>query len=89
MKKIGKYTFPESREEAQMWIPVQRHTALARQVLIVAQTRVEGAWKAYADAVPGFCHEYEVGPVLANGSELPEKIAQVLFPCFEGIPYAK
>ena len=80
--------FPKSREEA---LEFQRTTfvrALACRVLVVATTRVEFAWCAYCDAVPGINHDSEADAVLDHGSKLSEKLARVLFPQFEEIPYA-
>lgn len=66
---------------------VQRH-ALAMRVLAVATTREEGAWCAYADAVPGIRHDLEQRGVLDHGDKLPEDVARVLFPGFADLPYA-
>uniref|UniRef100_A0A6M3K654 Uncharacterized protein n=1 Tax=viral metagenome TaxID=1070528 RepID=A0A6M3K654_9ZZZZ len=88
MKELGvnKILFPDSPEDD--WHPVVRNHALARRVLVVARTRIEGKWAAYIDAVPGQDHAREVAQVLRSGDKLPEHIAKVLFPYFEGIPYA-
>jgi len=69
------------------WEPRIQRIALARRVLAVATTRVEGAWTAYIDVVPGIDHDLEFQDVLDSGDCLPEKVARVLFPEFEG-PYA-
>lgn len=61
---------------------------LATKVLAVAQTRIEGTWAAYIDAVQGFNHQYEIHRVLADGQKLDEKVARVLFPRFKEVPYA-
>lgn len=90
MKELGKYefNFPETLQEAQAWEPIIRVRALASRVLVVATTRVEGTWKAYADAVPGRDHSKEHQAVLASGDQVREEVARVLFKEFEGIPYA-
>jgi hypothetical protein len=90
MKTIGKheYYFPETPEEAETWIKTTRVYPLASRVLIVANTRIEGAWCCYADAVQGMDHQYEYQEVLATGSKVSERIARAVFPEFEGIPYA-
>lgn len=61
---------------------------LAMKVLAVAQTRIEGTWAAYIDAVPGMNHQYEIHRVLADGQKLAEGIARSMFPCFKEVPYA-
>lgn len=74
---------------ASQFVPTIRRRALATRVLAVARTRVEGAWSAYVDAVPGKSHEDEVEPVLQQGAKLAERIARVLFPEFKDLPYAR
>ena len=69
--------------------PEIRRRALAMRVLAVAQTRIEGAWKAYVDAVPGIRHVDEISGVLQNGTELREEMARLLFPEFDDVPYAR
>jgi len=81
--------FPKSREEALAFRPYMERSALASRVLVVAKTRIECAWSAYIDAVPGENHDREQDSVLQDGSKLLERIARVLFPRFEGVPYAK
>ena len=68
--------------------PVIRRRALATKVLVVATTRVEGTWKAYCDAVPGYDHQQEVDAVLRHGDQIAEPFARVLFPEFDSLPYA-
>ena len=80
--------FPKSVEEAQAFLPHTEWRALAPRVLVVAKTRVECAWAAYIDAVPGRNHDEEAGEVLDYGAKLPEEVARLLFPRFEGVPYA-
>ncbi len=69
------------------WTPTIRVTALSMKVLVVAKTRIEGTWSAYCDAVPGDKHSAEWPAVLANGDKLMEKVARVLFPEFDEVPY--
>ena len=76
------------RETINAWQPLIRVRALATQVLCVAQTRIEGAWAAYCDSVPGINHDHEYAQVLKFGSKLPEDIARVIWPEFKDIPYA-
>lgn len=90
MREIGKFVFPEpgNREECDAWRPYVRYRALAGRVLVVAKTRIEGAWAAYCDAVPGQNHDREHEEVLRHGSKLLEEWARPLFPELEGVPYA-
>ena len=80
--------FPKSREEAAAFVPIVRRRALASRVMAVARTRVECAWAAYIDAVPGYDHRTEHTAVLDHGSKLDESVARVLFPEFAEVPYA-
>jgi hypothetical protein len=68
--------------------PIVRRRALAQRVLVVARTRIEGAWAAYCDAVDGRDHVAEQEGVLRMGAKLDESVARVLFPEFEELPYA-
>jgi hypothetical protein len=79
--------FPKSDAEAEAWRPTTRRRALASRVLVVAKTRIECAWSAYIDAVPGENHVDEVAEVLERGCKLPEAIARILFPEFNEVPY--
>ena len=93
-KALGKYefVFPETPEEAKTWKEdgyVKVHRVPARRVMAVAHTRIEGAWCAYIDAVPGMNHDNEWQEVLKTGDKLSEKVALAMFPMFEGIPYAQ
>ncbi len=80
--------FPKSSEEARAFVPLILTRALSMRVLVVARTRVECAWAAYVDAVPGLDHRAEVEPVLNYGSKLDERLARILFPAFDDVPYA-
>ena len=75
-------------EEAREWRSRVRRRALATKVLVVAETRIEGAWAAYCDAVPGYDHDSEQTAVLLHGEKLHEAFARVLFPEFNSLPYA-
>jgi hypothetical protein len=81
--------FPKTAEEAQAFKPLIIHRALAARVLVVAVTRIECAWKAYIDAVPGQNHRKEFEMVASNGVTLDEEVARVLFPEFKEVLYAK
>jgi hypothetical protein len=89
MKVIGKLEFPQTPAEGADWKRPVFVRALARKVLVVARPRVEGAWCAYIDAVPGERHEAEKWGVLENGDKLPSEVARVLFPMFDGVPYSE
>jgi hypothetical protein len=91
MKKLGKnnISFPETLEEAQGWTPTSTRRMLHRQVMCLARTRVEGKWCAYCFPVPGINHDNEEYLWENEGVKLPKEIALILFPYFEGIPYAK
>lgn len=69
--------------------PLIRSRALARRVLAVARTRIEGAWAAYIDAVPGDDFAAETAAVLDHGQKLTEGLARTLFPEFNDLPYAR
>ena len=69
--------------------PKIRIYPLHRQVLVVANTRDERTWKAYCGPVPGHCHNKEYSVVLQYGDDVGEKIARVMFPEFDDLPYAK
>ena len=73
--------------DGERW-PAIRWFALDSRVIVAAQTRIEGTWKAYISAVPGISHETEFDSVLRNGTEISEHIARVLFPMFEDMPYS-
>jgi hypothetical protein len=81
--------FPKSPEEAADFVPMIRYRALSSRVLVVARTRVECAWAAYCDAVPGQNHRAELEPVLDYGAKVDEPLARLLFPQFDGVPYAE
>jgi len=70
------------------FVPLTRYRALSTKVLAVAKTRIEGAWAAYIDAVPGQSHDDEWTPVLERGTKLDESIAIAIFPSFADLPYA-
>ncbi len=57
-------------------------TALDVRVLAVAKEGYVGDWAAYIGAVVGNNREEDVKEVMSNGSKLPQKVAEVLFPTF-------
>ena len=81
--------FPKTVKEAGSWRATTRHRALATYVIAAARTRIECAWSAYIDSVPGYDHGEEFRDVLNHGSKLPEDIARAIFPEFEGVPYSR
>ena len=89
MISIGRFTFPETESEAANWKPFQTRRMLHRQVMVVARTRVERAWKAYCFPVPGHNHDDEEVFWEREGSQLPELYARAMFPEFTDLPYAK
>lgn len=90
MRDIGGFSFPEqgNYDEALAFEPKIMVWALDRQVLVVAKTRVEGAWKAYCGAVPGQNHDLEKDEVLHHGATVPEHIARAIWGFMEDVPYA-
>ena len=89
MRTIGRYTFPDTEAEAENWKPIQVRHMLHRQVMVVARTRIEGAWKAYCFPVPGENHDDEEVRWKQDGVQLAEPIARAMFGFFEGVPYAR
>lgn len=89
MKTLGSFDFPETPEEAADWTRTIFRHALASRVLVVATTRIEGEWKAYADAVLGHNHDNEEEAVLDHGDQLPEQLARAIFPVMREVPYAR
>jgi len=89
MKEIGGLPFPENQREAATWEATTTRRALARCVLVVATTRIEGMWAAYCDAVTGKNHDEEWQMVLHEGCKLPAVWARAMFPIFDDIPYSQ
>jgi hypothetical protein len=88
LKEPWRSHFPKSQEEAREFQAWTMYCALAMCVLVVAKTRVECAWAAYIDAVPGENHKIEQAAVLAHGNKLPERLARAIYPQLKDIPYA-
>jgi len=59
-----------------------RFRALDRKVLAVAVKGSVNDWAAYIGAVQGDNHQRECEEVARNGSKLPRKVAEILFPEF-------
>ena len=86
----------EAREEAKRiageksppLLPRVTWRSLARHVLAVAITELDGSWRAMIDAVPGQCHENEWRPVLDYGVVVADNVARELFPQLAGKPYS-
>lgn len=68
--------------------PYTRGYSLATCVLVVAKSRIEGAWCAYCNDVPGRNHQDEQQGVLDHGDKLGEEVARAMFTEFEGVPYS-
>jgi hypothetical protein len=90
MTDLLKDHFPARGSKAATdWKPIVRYRALSNRVIAAAQTRIEGRWAAYIDAVPGRRHREEFEDVLHRGAKLDEKIARVIFWEFDEVPYAE
>lgn len=89
MKKIGNFEFPETQEDMAQWEPSLCHLALHSKVLLVAKSRIEGAWTCYCTPVPGINHDHERDLWEEHGAKVSEKIARAAFPLFEEVPYAR
>jgi len=87
--RYGVLNFPVTTEERDTWVPFVKVKAASSRVLIVARTRIEGAWSAYLDAVPGYDHDEEWKGVVRFGLKQPEEIARAFFPGLKDIPYAR
>jgi hypothetical protein len=59
-----------------------RWIALDRRVLAVAVEGEVGDWAAYIGAVKGENHELEWRKVAEEGTKLPRRVAEILFPDF-------
>jgi hypothetical protein len=75
--------------DANEFVPIVRRVALARNVLVVAETRADGMWKAYCDAVPGMNHDNEWQEVVRVGCQVSRRVARAMFPEFEEREYAR
>ena len=73
----------ESPETQIFW-----HT-LARDIVVVARSRIEGTWKAYIASTDERSHKDAISEVLAHGTTVKEPIARYLFPHFKDLPYAR
>jgi len=69
------------------WTAMEWHYPLHMRVLVVAHTRVEGAWCAYCGPVPGWRHTEEHEGVLLHGDKLSEPVARVMFPHLDFLFY--
>ena len=64
------------------------HT-LARDIVVVARSRIEGTWKAYIASTEERSHKDAIPEVLAHGTAVREPIARYLFPHFKDLPYSR
>lgn len=60
---------------------------LDRRVIVVARKGACNDWAAYIGAVPGENHDKEWREVRDHGSKIPEDVARVLFPEFDGVSW--
>ena len=91
MRRLGQLDFPDqdSQAGAAAWKESTIVRALSGHVLVVAVSRIEGAWRAYVGAVPGENHTLEWAEIRRSGATLPETVALAIFPEFAGVPYAR
>ena len=91
MRRLGQLDFPDKDDQAETvaWTASIIVRALNRDVLAVAVSRIEGAWKAYIGAVAGRNHDEEWLEIRRSGATLPETVALAIFPEFAGVPYAR
>lgn len=87
-KLITDFPSPDDSSECRGWEPQVAYYAMCRTVIVVANTRVEGRWKAYIDSVAGIDHETEWQDVRRHGVTIPQPVARAMFPGFADIPYA-
>ena len=87
MTTIAGFQFPETEEDMLVWKPYMIHTAIHSKVLLVARTRIEGAWSCYCVPVPGRSHEAEVSLWQTEGVKIRKELARAVFGCFENLPY--
>lgn len=94
LRKIGNFWFPDdnylrSGESHKTWKKEFRREMLHNSVMVLAVTRIEGAWKAYCFPVEGRDHDLEMGFWKYSGQQISENVARAIFPYFEGVPYAR
>jgi len=82
--------FPKTPDEAEKWQPTFLTVSIHRNVVVVAKTRNEGAWKAYV--VPVSVEKDHWTEALErwqqHGSPLLEEYARPMFPRFGDLEYA-
>ena len=76
-------------EQEQQWRPRIARYSLGPNVMVVARTRIEGAWGAYCAPVQGLSISHDEKFTLDNGTKLPEKIARAIFDQFEELKYVQ
>ena len=69
------------------WKPETARTALHSNVMVYAQTRIEGTWSAYIFPVPGINHDLEEYLWERDGNKIAEVVARALFPQFKDLSY--
>ena len=83
------FAYPHDSVAIAEWRPQVAVKCLAHKVLAVANTRIEGTWKAYISDVPGKNHDEEWKLVRSHGVTLQEDLAKAMFPGFAEIPYIR
>ena len=63
--------------------------SLARNIVVVARTRIEGSWKAYIGSTDEGSHKDAIPDILAYGTAVTESLARTIFPLFKDVPYAR
>ena len=63
--------------------------ALTTKIIVVAETREDGTWKACIGPRDPLRPKYEMPLILGLGTAVYEPIARVLFPHFKKLPYAR
>lgn len=88
MRTVGGMEFPTCREDFERWRAEIHYRVLARDMLLIARTRVEGRWRCYAVTVAGQNHDIEASTAWQRGTAVTEAIARAAFPRFAHLPYA-
>jgi hypothetical protein len=84
-------SFPDERDQKSIdaWKKSYCVRAIHCKVLAVAVTRIEGAWACYLAPVDGQNHDDEWFDVWQHGVKQPKDVADVLFPRYAHLPYAR
>lgn len=93
LRQIGRFGFPgpdSTREEINTWEPTMWVRGMHTHVVAVGRSRIEGAWACYIVWLPKSCDNHLRGAEehWGDGAKADEALARLLFPQFEGVPYA-